>query len=166
MNDAQGLSSDGRQRREEILAVMQRSARRGRLRRRAVDVGGVTLVVLVVGLAVWAGARPGGRGAAPKPPEVALGDPRSRGAEAVVAERGGGWASVIAVVSNDRGVASRLRSEVGDGEVARISDDELLRLLEESGRPAGIVRRDGQMELVPAPKVEGEPSASLPTHVT
>ncbi len=150
------LSEAGEARRDAMLVELQRTMRRRQERLSAVRrTCGTGLLVILLGIAIFLQSRPPAPSPAPTPQIVELPpgiapeqpEPRSR----------------IVRIDTDADVVSRyaitptLRPDVmltsQDGYLANViyvDDSTLLDLLDEMGRPTGIVRMDGRITLTNA----------------
>ena len=159
------LSARGVERREAILGLARRAARARRRHRRAGRAGAaVALVVTLAAVGILA-RRPAGR---PEPAPVAREHVTTPADEAAPTSPRRHPESVpdgrdvtslpgrprravtVARLATEPGIARRLalRPSPGRRPVPRLSDDELLERLAESGRPAGLAYVDGGATLL------------------
>jgi len=134
------LSTAGRARRDAMLPGLvddMRRVHRARRRRRATVATLSLTAALVVTAIALVPATPTENGEqliAREPPVVELAPPAAR---AVM---------TVAFVTTDRGIADRLAS-TARSRVVELDDDTLVTALADIGRPAGLIRRDGRVEL-------------------
>lgn len=129
-----GLSAAGEARRGEMLGVLQRAMTARRRRRAAGRVGAVVAAVALVGISVSSVWRGGGTGAP------------SAGDGALAVAREALPLGAVEMVRDDPGIVARVAARPAM-EIRTIDDDELERLLEEAGRPSGLVRTGGRVYL-------------------
>jgi len=184
-DDAIALSAAGVARRERMMGEVSRAA--GARRARRVMGRGVGVIALagVVTAGIWmamprGAGSPGGRGEVVKT-ERGVGreagrevverpvghedlTAAGRGTSPVEATREGGGAASgdrrvvrVEIVASDPGIMARYAAGP-TGRVASIDDDELIRLMNQMGKPTGIVRTAGKVMLTAEmEKKEGEP---------
>ena len=133
------LSAEGQLRRERILLLAQREARRRRRWRRMVrtaGVCGVAAAVMLTGICLHRGGAPDQR------PGASAGN----GPGGVPTPTAG--TIVIERIQTDPAITSRLAIPPQARSWQRLSDDELLDRLAEAGKPAGIAYLDGRAVLL------------------
>jgi hypothetical protein len=128
MADTLHLSAAGAARRDAMRSQLIADVVRRRRRRRATR--GVFALLLLLGAGLLAG-----RVLAP-----------ASGPEPVVRGPGAGR---LEVIGNDRGVLARLSVGGPPAAVAFLDDDQLVSMLVQDGRPAGLVRSGGHVDVVP-----------------
>lgn len=152
------LSPAGQARRDRMLAVVMPAVHARRRRRRAAAAAAAAAPVLLVGVLVWV-LHPTQPQGSPEPHgnPAAHASPAASEAEAFLAS----------MVIRDRPELLKQAIVRGDASsIERISDDELLALLEEAGEPSGLIRTRGTA--LTAADVRGgaepgmEPSGRLP----
>lgn len=134
-----GLSARGERRREEILGTLQRAMTARRRRRSGIRAAGaVGAIVLVVGAAAVLASR------TVRTSGSGTHGPIATGTEGTAkADRSSG---MITLVRDDPGILDRVVVP-RVAAVAVIDDDELALLLDEAGRPSGLVRTGGRVYL-------------------
>ena len=135
------LSPSGQARRDHILELAIRQARRQRRRRQAIRVGILGFVLVGVGVALLHTLpaplnQPGTSTAKVSPPGISPVD-RPRPTKVVI-ER----------VQTDPLIVRRLAVPPVVLKCERIDDDQLLQALAEAGKPAGLLRMNGQVTLL------------------
>lgn len=173
--DAIALSAAGAARRERMIGDVRRAAGAKRARRVAVRGVGVMMLAGVVTVGIWM-ALPRDAGKAGAGGEVVMTGPGTReetgrtgneahgGHESLAAgprgphqERGTsptgpeeeaeGRGIRVEVVKHDPGIMARYAAGREGERVAEIDDVELMRLMEEMGKPTGIVKTNGKVML-------------------
>ncbi len=180
--DAIALSAAGAARRERMIGDVGRAAGARRARRVAVRGVGVVALAGVVTVGIWMALprRAGNGGAAGGRGEVVMMSPgtevgreeveKSLGHEALTAAKRGtspaepgegaeGRVIRVEMVKDDPGIVARYAAAGSGGRVADIDDAELMRLMEEMGKPTGLVKTAGKVMLTAEmeKKREGEP---------
>ncbi|MGD0768394.1 MAG: hypothetical protein ABSB42_09400 [Tepidisphaeraceae bacterium] len=130
------LSARGFQRKDRILSLALRAARRRRYRRLARN-GAVFALVLIAGMATW-------RMAERKPATVKNGNVVLQRNQAVKPS-----GVTILWIQTDPNVLKRMEEPPRAGTWQRIGDDELLRSLADAGHPAGLLEIGGRVVLLP-----------------
>jgi hypothetical protein len=130
------LSARGFQRKDRILRLALRAARRRRYRRLARN-GAVFALVLIAGMATW-------RMAERKPATVKNGNVVLQRNQAVKPS-----GVTILWIQTDPNVLKRMEEPPRAGTWQRIGDDELLRSLADAGHPAGLLEIGGRVVLLP-----------------
>lgn len=160
-DDAIALSAAGAARRERMLADVSRAAGARRARRVVVRAAAVCVIACGVMAAAWVGTRGGAttgsvRGGA----EIAgAGEHRAAPAAAVREEIAERSAIRVEVVSVDPRIIERYAAAAPN--VENVSDAELVRLMQEMGKPTGIVRTNGRVMLTA--DLHEEDAARAPT---
>lgn len=149
------LSPEGLARKQAMLAELE-PAVRWRGRRRVAGIAGAAVSPLVLLALVWT-ALAGGGGAVPSPepsPSIAASDgPLNSPGGVTPADEDAPSAptplrnSRVVYVVNSPGTMERLSSRADASRVHRLTDDELLAALSSNGLPAGLVRREGRVQL-------------------
>ncbi len=180
--DAVALSAAGAARRERMIGDVGRAAGARRARRVAVRGVGVVALAGVVTVGIWVAlprgaGRAGGRGEVVKiepgaEKEIGRGGVEEHGEhEALTAAKRGtspietmgegaeGRVIRVEMVKDDPGIVARYAAAGAGGGVADIDDAELMRLMEEMGKPTGLVKTAGKVMLTAEmeKKREGEP---------
>lgn len=185
-DDAVALSAAGAARRERMIGDVGRAAGAKRARRVVARGAGVIALAGAVTVGIWV-ALPRGAGKGAGLGEVVMTEPgvgeeTARGGverhgehEALTAavlrtapsgtspaepgEGAEGRGIRIGVVKDDPGIVARYAAGGAGGRVADIDDVELMRLMEEMGKPTGIVKTNGKVMLTAEmeKKREGEP---------
>ena len=130
------LSAGGLQRKDRILSLALRAARRRRYRRLARN-GAVFAMVLIAAIATWRAAERG-------PARVNNGNVVLQRHEAVKAS-----SVTIVWIHTDPNVLKRMEEPEHKGTWQWIGDDELLKSLADAGHPAGLVEIGGRVVLLP-----------------
>jgi hypothetical protein len=129
------LSAHAEARRESILTLAKREARRRRRARRLVR--GAGLVIAFLALAMLCEFMLPGH--SPAPPHVVINHPTPPPAQIVRIER----------IETDPHITARLAITTARPIWKTISDRELLQALADAGKPAGLIEVDGRATLVP-----------------
>jgi len=136
-----GLSSQGRARRAQILKMAIQQARWRRRRRLAARGGAVMIVLLAIGIAVLRTPH-----SIPHPPETQITEPTPLPASAP--NRAPAAKIVIERIQTDPTISLRLAVPQTPPRWQRLDDDHLLQELAQAGKPAGLVKINGQATLV------------------
>jgi len=143
MSDVE-LSPRGRARRAQILNMAIQQARRRHRRRLAFRGGAVGIALLAIGLAVLRVPR-----SVPNPPkstERSIADSTSPTVPAP--NRASAAKIVIERIQTDPTITRRLAVPQAPPRWQRLDDDQVLQELERAGKPAGLVKINGQVSLV------------------
>jgi hypothetical protein len=135
------LSPHGRARREQILQMAIQQARRRRRRRLAIRSGAIAMVLLTIGLVVLRGPR-----SVPHPSETTTVNSTLSAAPVLNPEPAA--KIVIERVETDPTIVRRLAVQQTPPRWQRLDDDHLLQELAQAGKPAGLVKINGQATLV------------------
>jgi hypothetical protein len=130
------LSNEGHRRREAILRLAQKQARRRRRGRLALKLTGTIAVLLTAISVVMQLHRK-----QPAAPTLAVNHPATppRPTPLVTIEQ----------IATDPALSSKLAIQIQQPRWQRLNDDQLLTTLADAGRPAGIIEVDGRAMLVP-----------------
>jgi hypothetical protein len=132
------LSSEGQQRRDEILRAAKRQARSRRRRRRLVTGAGLGATCAIL-LAVLLTSRSSAPQQNTAPHSVAY---------VATAPSTQSGRIVIGTIHNDLGLADRLAVPIRSPQWETIGDEELIRLIGDAGQSAGIIRAEGEATLL------------------
>ena len=136
-----GLSPSGRKRREQILNMAIQRGRQRRRRRLVVRGGAVTIMFLSIGFSVQRLSR-----SIPRPNDLPITDSVPLAISAP--NRGAVGKVFIERIQTDPTIARRLAVPQSPPCWQRLDDDHLLKELAQAGKPAGLVKINGQVTLI------------------